>query len=61
VPSADVANSTLLRISTDFFLCWGWPADDLFHTLIKIVDFKRAAKKERSQEVKKPRITVRVI
>jgi hypothetical protein len=42
-------------------LSWNWPADALFHTLIKIVDFKRAAKKERSQEVKKPRITVRVI
>jgi hypothetical protein len=46
VPSADVANSTLLRVSTDFFLCWGWPADDLFHTLIKVVDFNKVAKKK---------------
>jgi hypothetical protein len=46
VPSEDVANSTLLRISTDFFLSWGWPADALFHTLIKVVDFKKVAKKK---------------
>ena len=61
MPSENVANSTLLRISTDFFLNWGWPAHVLFDALIKIIDFKRVTKEERSQQVKKPCITVRHI